>query len=134
MPYFHISVCSSPIEVPEIKYGLLVGKISEDAKWSWLDVSSPTKCSEKASSPLASLEFDILKIPVRDVSENLTTGARKPFGAIFVSSKSKKPGLHEPLLVMLHGGPHVVSMSSFSKSSAFLSSLGYSLLMPYCEF
>lgn len=30
---------------------------------------------------------------------------------------------------MLHGGPHSVSLSSYSKSIAFLSSLGYNLLI-----
>ncbi|KAI3469675.1 hypothetical protein Pfo_026338 [Paulownia fortunei] len=124
-----IAVCSSPIDIPEIKYGSLVGKVSVDAKWSWLDVLSPTaKCSEKALSLLASLQFNIMKIPVRGISENITKGARKPFEAIYVSSKSKKPDLHDPLIVILHGGPHDVSLSSFSKSSAFLCSLGYSLL------
>ncbi|KAH6821552.1 acylaminoacyl-peptidase-like protein [Perilla frutescens var. hirtella] len=125
-----IAVCSSPINVPEIKYGRLMGKNFVDATWSWLDVSTPTtKCREKALSLLASLKFDIMKIPVRNVSENLTEGARKPFEAIFVSSKSKKPGLHDPLIVILHGGPHDVSLTTFSKSSAFLCSLGYSLLI-----
>ncbi|KAK6161473.1 hypothetical protein DH2020_004854 [Rehmannia glutinosa] len=125
-------VCSSPVNIPEVKYGSLVGKISPDAKWSWLDVLCPTtKSSEKALSLLASLSFDVMKIPVRDVSENLTKGASKPFEAIYVSSKSKsrKPDVHDPLIVILHGGPHSVSLSSFSKSSAFLASLGYSLLI-----
>ncbi|KAK6161417.1 hypothetical protein DH2020_004798 [Rehmannia glutinosa] len=132
-------VCSSPVNIPEVKYGSLVGKISPDAKWSWLDVLCPTtKSSEKALSLLASLQFDVMKIPVRDVSENLTNGAKqrcfgasKPFEAIYVSSKSKSRmhDVHDPLIVILHGGPHTVSLSSFSKSSAFLASLGYSLLI-----
>lgn len=45
-----VQVCSSPVSIPQIKYGSLVGKISTDAKWSWSDVSSPiTTCSEKVS-------------------------------------------------------------------------------------
>ncbi|KAL0376705.1 UNVERIFIED_CONTAM: Acylamino-acid-releasing enzyme 2 [Sesamum calycinum] len=125
-----IAVCSSPVDIPEIKYGSLLGKISIDAKWSWQDVLSPsTKCSERVLSLLASLQFDIIKIPVRGVSENLTKGASKPFEAICVSPKCKKPDLHDPLIVILHGGPHDVSTSSFSKSSAFLASLGFSLLI-----
>lgn len=44
-------MCSSPISVPEIKYGHLLGMISVDAKWNWLDVSSPiTKGPEKVCS------------------------------------------------------------------------------------
>ncbi|KAL6522701.1 hypothetical protein OROHE_016548 [Orobanche hederae] len=126
-----IAVCSSPVDIPEIKYGSLVGKLSEHARWSWLDVLCPTsKCSEKAMSLLGSLEFNIMKIPVRDGSENLTKGASKPFEAIYVSSKSKSgTSKLDPLIVILHGGPHSVSLSSFSKSSAFLASLGYSLLI-----
>ncbi|KAL8481600.1 hypothetical protein ACS0TY_027927 [Phlomoides rotata] len=125
-----IAVCSSPIDIPEIKYGSLVGKISRDAKWNWLDVSSPiTKCSEEALSLLAPMQFDVLKIPIGDASEDLTEGARKPFEAIYVSPKSTNPYLCDPLIVILHGGPHDVSLSSFSKSSAFLCSLGYTLLI-----
>lgn len=62
-----------------------------------------------------------------DVICPIDSGAAKPFEAIFVSSK-KNDGT-DPLIVMLHGGPHSVSLSSFSKSSAFLSSIGYSLLI-----
>ncbi|CAA0840700.1 acylaminoacyl-peptidase-related [Striga hermonthica] len=126
-----IAVCSSPVELPTIKYGSLIGKISEDAKWSWLDISCPlSKCFEKTSSLLRSLQFDIMKIPVRDVSENSTRGASKPFEAIYVSSKSKsEKSKLDPLIVILHGGPHSVSLSSFTKPSAFLASLGYNLLI-----
>ncbi|PON40165.1 Peptidase [Parasponia andersonii] len=35
----------------------------------------------------------------------------------------------EPLIVVLHGGPHSVSVTSFSKSLAFLSSIGFNLLI-----
>ncbi|KAL0457100.1 UNVERIFIED_CONTAM: Acylamino-acid-releasing enzyme, partial [Sesamum latifolium] len=125
-----IAVCSSPVDIPEIKYGSFVGKISVDAKWSWQDVLTPsTKCSERVLSSLASLQFDIIKIPVRGLSENLTQGASKPFEAICVSPKCKKPDLRDPLIVILHGGPHDVSVSSFTKSSAFLASLGFGLLL-----
>ncbi|KAI3814323.1 hypothetical protein L1987_19074 [Smallanthus sonchifolius] len=84
--------------------------------------------SNMVKSLLSSLQLDILKIPVKNVSENLKEGARKPIEAIYVSSKSK----HEycdPLIVILHGGPHGVSLSSFSKTSGFLASIGYSLLI-----
>ncbi|XP_042030975.1 acylamino-acid-releasing enzyme-like isoform X2 [Salvia splendens] len=125
-----IAVCSSPVSIPQIKYGSLVGKISTNAKWSWSDVSSPlTTCSEKVSSMLASQQFDILNIPVRDVSENPTKGACKPFEAIYVSSKSSKSESPDPLIVVIHGGPHTVLLASYSESLAFLSALGYSLLI-----
>ncbi|XP_009773638.1 acylamino-acid-releasing enzyme isoform X2 [Nicotiana tabacum] len=125
-----IAVCSSPVDVPEIKYGYLVGNACDNTKWNWLDISSPiTKCSEKVRSLLSSKEFCIMPIPVRDFCENLTKGANKPYEAIFASSKSKKHDACDPLIVVLHGGPHCVSLSSFSKSSAFLCSLGFSLLL-----
>lgn len=125
-----IAVCSSPIAVPQIKYGYCLEESVTSAAWSWLDISSPLfRYPEKVRSLLSSLQFSILKIPVRDVSENLSEGARKPFEAIFVSSKSKKNDASDPVIVILHGGPHSVSVSSFSKSLAFLSSIGYSLLI-----
>ncbi|KAK2647146.1 hypothetical protein Ddye_022341 [Dipteronia dyeriana] len=121
-----IAVCSSPVDVPQIKYGYL----AEKDTWSWLNVSSPIcRCSEKVISLLSSLQFSIMKIPVKDASADLTKGAKKPFEAIFVSSKSKRDGACDPLVVLLHGGPHSVWTSSFSKASAFLSSIGYSLLI-----
>lgn len=124
-----LAVCSSLVEVPQIKYGSPAKDESKDATWHWQDVSSPTsECREKVKSLLSSLQFDILKIPVKNVSENLTKGANKPFEAIFVSSKSKRDSF-DPLIVILHGGPHGALLSSFSKSSGFLASLGYSLLI-----
>ncbi|XP_065863188.1 acylamino-acid-releasing enzyme isoform X2 [Euphorbia lathyris] len=123
-----IAVSSSPIDPPEIRYGYLDEKETKKATWSWFDISPVFRCSEKVKSLLSSRQFDILKIPVKDVSSCLTKGASKPFEAIFVSSNSTK-GACDPLIVMLHGGPHSVSVSSFSKSLAFLSSIGYSLLI-----
>ncbi|GMP77223.1 hypothetical protein CsSME_00033570 [Camellia sinensis var. sinensis] len=125
-----VAVCSSPIDVPQIKYGYPVEESSTVPAWSWADISSPiSRCSEKVGTLLSSLQFSVMKIPVRNVSENLSKGASKPFEAIFVSSKSKKSDACDPLIVMLHGGPHSVSLTTFSKSLAFLSSIGYSLLI-----
>ncbi|KDP40266.1 hypothetical protein JCGZ_02264 [Jatropha curcas] len=125
-----IAVSSSPVDVPGIRYGFLIEKATKNATWSWSDVSSPiSRCSEKVRSLLLSRQFDILKIPVKDVSSCLAKGATKPFEVIFVSSNSEKNGASDPLIVMLHGGPHSVSVSSFSKSLAFLSSIGFSLLI-----
>ncbi|KAK4489302.1 hypothetical protein RD792_005106 [Penstemon davidsonii] len=120
----------SPIDIPQIKYGSHMEKIPADVEWSWLDISSPlTKCSENAVSCLASLQFSILKIPVRGISENFTKGSNNPFEAIYVSSTSKKSDVLDPLITILHGGPHDVASSSFSKTSAFLCVLGFSLLI-----
>ncbi|KAM7278226.1 hypothetical protein ACFE04_005360 [Oxalis oulophora] len=124
-----VAVCSSPVDLPRLKYGF-IEKPNKDAAWNWFDVSSPlTKCSDKIKSLLSSRQFSILKIPVKDVSNCTTEGAKKPYEAIFVSSKSKKDDKCEPLIVILHGGPHSVSLTSYLKSAAFLSLLGFSLLI-----
>ncbi|WJX17114.1 acylaminoacyl-peptidase [Trifolium repens] len=124
------AVSSSPVDIPQVKYGTFVEKEAGNNEWSWSDVSNPIyKCSDKVSSLLSSLTFSVMKISVKDASENSTKGSSKPYEAIFVSSKTKKSDTCDPLIVVLHGGPHSVSLSSFSKSHAFLSSLGYSLLI-----
>ncbi|KAK9064601.1 hypothetical protein SSX86_015983 [Deinandra increscens subsp. villosa] len=125
-----LAVCSSLVDVPQIKYGSIIKEESKDAVWRWLDVSSPTsECQDKVKSLLSSLQVDILNIPVKNVSsENLTKGACKPIEAIYVSSKSKHEDC-DPLIVILHGGPHGVSLSSFSKTSGYLASIGFSLLI-----
>lgn len=131
-----LAVSSSPIDPPQIKYGCHISSLN----WDWSDVSTPLQgYSDKVRSFLSSLECSILKIPVSDPSQNVPKGAKSPFEAIFVSSskyKSEKScdehgrdGTHNPLIVVLHGGPHSVSLSSYSKSWAFLSSLGYNLLI-----
>ncbi|XP_028784170.1 acylamino-acid-releasing enzyme isoform X2 [Neltuma alba] len=125
-----ISVLSSPVDVPEISYGTIIEKKNNAKAWSWSNVPSPIfRCSDKVRSLLSSLQFSVMKIPVKVASDNLTKGARKPIEAIFVSSKTKKNDACDPLIAILHGGPHAVSVSSFSKSLAFLSSLAYSLLI-----
>ncbi|WJX10671.1 acylaminoacyl-peptidase [Trifolium repens] len=124
------AVSSSPVDIPQVKYGTFVEKEAGNNEWSWSNVSNPIyKCSDKVSSLLSSLTFSVMKISVKDASKNSTKGSSKPYEAIFVSSKTKKSDTCDPLIVVLHGGPHSVSLSSFSKSHAFLSSLGYSLLI-----
>nr|POF10519.1 acylamino-acid-releasing enzyme 2 [Quercus suber] len=69
------SVSSSPVNVPQIKYGCIVEKKTKAAAWRWLDVSSSIfKCSEKVRSLLSSLQFSIMEIPVKDVSNSLSKG------------------------------------------------------------
>uniref|UniRef100_A0A803LGF2 acylaminoacyl-peptidase n=1 Tax=Chenopodium quinoa TaxID=63459 RepID=A0A803LGF2_CHEQI len=120
----------SPVQVPEIKYGSLLKESSTSASWSWQDVSGLAfRCSKEVESLLSSLQFSIMKVPVRDGSGNSSKGASKPIEAIFVSSKREKSDSCNPLIVVLHGGPHSVSTTGFSKSLAFLSSIGYNLLI-----
>jgi len=69
------------------------------------------------------------------------TGAKQPFEAVYVSRRKtsiikahcsrRENGVQNslpPLLVILHGGPHSIAQPSFSKTAAFLSALGFSLL------
>ncbi|KNA20264.1 hypothetical protein SOVF_053960 [Spinacia oleracea] len=124
-----IAVCSSPIDIPGLKYGCLVKDQIPGAPWNWQDVPSPLfRCSEEVSSRLSSLQFSIMKIPVRTISDSCTEGARKPFEAIFVSQSAKNDTCN-PLIAVLHGGPHDVATSKFSKTLAFLASTGYNLLI-----
>ncbi|CAN8232120.1 unnamed protein product [Cochlearia groenlandica] len=126
-----VAVSSSPVSVPEIKYGKKVLDSARKPSWQWSNIQRPIfKCSEKVMSGLSSLQFKILKVPIGDVSECLTEGAKKPIEAIYVSSsKPKKNGKCDPLIAVLHGGPHTLAPCSFSKTLAYLSSSGYSLLI-----
>ncbi|XP_020244882.1 acylamino-acid-releasing enzyme 1-like isoform X2 [Asparagus officinalis] len=135
-----IAECSSPVDPPQTKYGFRISAKEQSAKYEWLDVSSPLQgYSDKIRSFLSSHQCTILKIPVSNHSENLTKGARRHFDAIFVScagSKSEESfkgnentSACNPVIVILHGGPHSVSLSTYTKSGAFLSSLGYNLLI-----
>ncbi|XP_023642014.1 acylamino-acid-releasing enzyme isoform X1 [Capsella rubella] len=123
-----VAVCSSLVKVPEIKYGKKILSTYGKLSWQWLNISSPIfKCPDMVMLGLSSLQFEILEIPVSGVSEDLTEGAKKPIEAIYVSaSKSDKC---DPLVVVIHGGPHSLSPSSFSNSLAYLSSIGNSLLI-----
>ncbi|XP_020591704.1 acylamino-acid-releasing enzyme 1 isoform X2 [Phalaenopsis equestris] len=134
-----LAVSSSPIDPPNLKYGFYTSH-TEQSSWGWLDVSCPVaECSDKVRSLLASNQCSILKIPVRNSSETLSEGARRPFEAIFISHSScesketwqenKKDDVRSPLIVIIHGGPHSVFSTTYAKSVAFLSSLGYNLLL-----
>ncbi|KAF9618651.1 hypothetical protein IFM89_002346 [Coptis chinensis] len=98
------------------------------------DLPPPSPCQHRRQprwlaptfDPPDSLDFPFSPSPPRRNNHN---GAKKSYEAIFVSSNSQKTGTSDPLIVILHGGPHSVTLTSFSKSLAFLSSLGYSLLM-----
>ncbi|CAA7388034.1 unnamed protein product [Spirodela intermedia] len=134
-----LAVCSSPIDPPQIKYGCPADHSGGTLSWNWLDISSPfLQHSEKVRNMLSMHQFSIMKIPIGN-SDTLPKGAQLPMEAIFVSSsnsQSKEPfqvnqksGSLNPLIVVIHGGPHSVSLTSYSKSLAFLASLGFNLLI-----
>ncbi|XP_072978662.1 acylamino-acid-releasing enzyme 1 [Typha angustifolia] len=120
-----VAVSSSPIDPPKINYGYHVSE--QSSTWTWVDVSTPfLMSSNKVGSLLSEHKFSILKIPVSNPSNDLSNGGKLPFEAIFISSKD---GASNLTVTILHGGPHSVSLTSYSKSLAFLSSLGYNLLI-----
>ncbi|XP_057818724.2 acylamino-acid-releasing enzyme 1 isoform X1 [Cryptomeria japonica] len=137
-----LAVSSSPAELPNLKYGHLSRVHMDDHgkdTWSWLNLSLPSMdFSEKVNGTLSSIDFKIFKIPVAEQEMISTEGARQPFEAIFVSSKcfgndesQEETTMKEacnPLIVVLHGGPHSTSLTSFSRAYTFLSSLGFNLL------
>lgn len=127
-----LAVSSSPIDPPSISYGrrLAVTPAEGEARrWTWDEATSPFMASNsKVKSLLQHHSVSILKIPVPSPSADLSDGGKLPLEAIFVSC-SCKGSSRSPTVVVLHGGPHSVSVSSYSKSSAFLASLGFNLLV-----
>uniref|UniRef100_A0A0A9DNG0 Peptidase S9 prolyl oligopeptidase catalytic domain-containing protein n=1 Tax=Arundo donax TaxID=35708 RepID=A0A0A9DNG0_ARUDO len=108
-------------------YGCQVTPDSQARRWTWNEVASPlTTASNKIKSLLSHHSVSIRKVPVDNPSAVISDGGKLPFEAIFVSSKDSSCS---PTVVILHGGPHSVSVSSYSKSSAFLASLGFNLLI-----
>ncbi|KAM3317305.1 hypothetical protein ACQJBY_035126 [Aegilops geniculata] len=123
-----LSVLSSPIDPPQIRYGRQASTEDHDTcAWVWDEVTSPlTAASNKVKALLSHHKLSILRIPVPDPSDELSDGGRLPFEAIFVSCEDSS---QKPTVLILHGGPHSASVSSYSKSSAFLASLGFNLLI-----
>ncbi|KAL6883634.1 hypothetical protein ACP4OV_011048 [Aristida adscensionis] len=120
-----LAVSSSLITPPQICYGFQFPQT--ESQWEWQEVPTPfPKLSHKINSILAEHRFSILEIPISDPSDKLADGAKLPFEAIFVSHKDSAS---KPTIVVLHGGPHSVYPSSYSKSLAFLFSQGYNLLV-----
>uniref|UniRef100_A0A7I4ALI2 Prolyl endopeptidase n=1 Tax=Physcomitrium patens TaxID=3218 RepID=A0A7I4ALI2_PHYPA len=123
---------------------LLAGRrVETNNDWSWVNISVPSlKLPKKVETSLKEMLYKIIQIPVpsTEVGDTLAEGAKQPFEAVYVSrrkgtvtksrlgrgggSQNKIP----PLLLILHGGPHSIAQSSFSKPAAFLSALGYNLL------
>ncbi|XP_047093825.1 acylamino-acid-releasing enzyme 2-like [Lolium rigidum] len=123
-----LSVSSSPIDPPQISYGHEASKEDHQTRgWVWEEVTSPLMAgSNKVKALLSHHKFSILKIPVTNPCDELSDGGQLPFEAIFVSCEDSS---QKPTVLILHGGPHSTSVSSYSKSSAFLASLGFNLLV-----
>ncbi|KAF3326312.1 acylamino-acid-releasing enzyme isoform X1 [Carex littledalei] len=122
-----IAVSSCIIDPPKVKYGHCALQLEPSSKWTWVEVPNPLlTCSAKIKSFLSDRNISILKVPVTGPSDGLPNGAKNPYEAIFVSCKES---LSHPTILVLHGGPHSVFTSCYYKSYAFLSSLGFNILM-----
>eukprot|EP00249_Psilotum_nudum_P023449 c28878_g1_i1 orf=28-2523(+) len=132
------------VSSPNKPSSLMLGKFSTKNSaadfckaWNWLNILDPwLQFSDQVKAALSNMTYDILKIPVPNVECNtqLAEGAKQHFEAIFVSSvipKLSKGEVYEkpPLIVVLHGGPHSVSTTAFSRATAFLTALGFNLLL-----
>ncbi|CAM0872107.1 unnamed protein product [Alopecurus aequalis] len=122
-----LAVSSSLVTPPQMHYGFEASQTEKPYQWDWQEIPSPfPKPSDKVSSLLANHKFSVLQIPISNASDKLPDGAKLPFEAIFVSCKDSAS---TPTIVVLHGGPHTVYPSSYSKSLAFLHAQGYNLLV-----
>ncbi|KAL2613487.1 hypothetical protein R1flu_025179 [Riccia fluitans] len=140
-----LAVCSSPTSPPSLKLGNNFSgstKIEKAVKqeWSWSDISIPSlKYPPKVETSTAAMTYELLDIPIEEseLTEPESAGAKPSFESIFVSPRKVQSKQHPqsgkkldvpPLIVVLHGGPHSVSQTTYSRVLAFLSALGFSLL------
>ncbi|XP_024366929.1 acylamino-acid-releasing enzyme 1 isoform X1 [Physcomitrium patens] len=137
-----VATVSSPIQPSSLHLGhsASVGSPLKGGKeWKWSAINVPSlKFASKIESVMQSMKYELLQVspPKADPLKSLSVGSGQPFEAIFVSpTGSIRPLTEEPriesippLVVVLHGGPHSVSQTSFSRNAAFLSMLGFNLL------
>lgn len=101
-------------------------------KWDWFDICNPClQHSDKVNTTLSSISFEVMSINVPS-DEHTLEGLQQHYQAIFVESKAKdfdQAQAKRPLVVVIHGGPHSVYTTSFSKAYAFLVGLGLNLLL-----
>ncbi|MCO5587771.1 hypothetical protein L7F22_041723 [Adiantum nelumboides] len=106
-----------------------VPKLSSGAKtWEWFDVSNPyLKLSGQVESILSSVSYEIMSITAPS-----DRGVEQQYQAIFVTAMRKylnDAQAKRPLVVVVHGGPHSLYTTGFSKAYAFLLGLGLNLLL-----
>ncbi|KAG0553896.1 hypothetical protein KC19_12G047600 [Ceratodon purpureus] len=137
-----VAIESSPTKVQSLMLGHLASgdsPVKGGKEWNWSAINVPSlRFAAKVETAMQSMRYEILQVPapMTDPLKSLSEGSGQPFEAIFVSpTGSINPPTDEariesipPLVVVLHGGPHSVSQTSFSRNAAFLSALGFSLL------
>ncbi|KAH7388425.1 hypothetical protein KP509_16G074800 [Ceratopteris richardii] len=80
--------------------------------------------SLQVDSLLSSMSYEIMKITVPTEE-----GLEQHYESIFVTKGKESMREKGPLVVVVHGGPHSVYTTSFSKAYAFLVGLGLNLLL-----
>ncbi|OAE21003.1 hypothetical protein AXG93_2024s1160 [Marchantia polymorpha subsp. ruderalis] len=137
-----LAVSSSPTSPPCLKLGNNLSSSTNTGsgkKWDWSNINIPSlKFPSKVETALATMTYEVLQVPLeRAEPTNSESGGPKPsIEVIYVSPRifhSKQPqGAKKsdvpPLIVVLHGGPHSVSQTTYSRPLVFLSALGFSLL------
>ncbi|MCO5570642.1 hypothetical protein L7F22_024369 [Adiantum nelumboides] len=122
-----LAATSSFGEPHNLKLG--VPKLSSGAKtWEWFDVSNPyLKLSGQVESILSSVSYEIMSITAPS-----DQGVEQHYQAIFVTAMRKylnDAQAKRPLVVVVHGGPHSLYTTGFSKAYVFLLGLGLNLLL-----
>lgn len=137
-----VAVVSSPTQPQNLKLGHIASPdslIRSGKEWNWSNINLPSlQFSAKVESAMRAMKYEILRVPapMTDPLKSMSEGSGQSFEAIFVSptgsinSPTEEPRIESipSLVVVLHGGPHTVSQTSFSRNTAFLSALGFSLL------
>jgi acylaminoacyl-peptidase len=137
-----VAVESSPTKPQSLMLGHLASTgspVKGGKEWNWSTINVPSlRFAAKVESAMESMKYEILQVPapMTDPLKSLSEGSGQQFEAIFVSptgsinARADEARIESipPLVLVLHGGPHSVSQTSFSRNAAFLSALGFSLL------
>ncbi|KAI0077008.1 alpha beta-hydrolase [Panus rudis PR-1116 ss-1] len=110
-----IGVRSSPNSPQE----LLLGKVFEDRTIEWKDLATP-ELSGELRDGLKDLKTSIIPIPGREAVETILVQSKKAIA----SSNS------QPLLTVIHGGPHGGSVTAFNSLNAVVALNGFTLSYP----
>ncbi|MCD7467805.1 hypothetical protein HAX54_005438 [Datura stramonium] len=100
-----------PLIFQKSSMAALLESRSAEALASWQDISSPIyRCSEKVTSLLSSRRTSIIKIPVKDISENLTAVLLLLLQAPdkFAAAATRNPVCSLPLMVGTSDIPELV--------------------------
>uniref|UniRef100_A0A3P8UQU2 acylaminoacyl-peptidase n=1 Tax=Cynoglossus semilaevis TaxID=244447 RepID=A0A3P8UQU2_CYNSE len=104
---------------PTLRIGFLPARDSEE-EVAWVTLED--------SQPLPEISWEILTFTPPPEQENKDYPGLK-FEAFLLKPKEVQEGVKLPLIVSPHGGPHLLYMSEWILSAAFLCKIGFGLLM-----